>query len=64
MNDQGVIFTSNLIKVNYINRTCENMKNMEMFQLTIERVGGGGGMAEGRRPLFLLETFLYIDEKK
>lgn len=63
MNDQGVIFTSNLIKVNYINRTCENMKNMEMFQLTIERVGGGG-MAEGRRPLFLLETFLYIDEKK
>lgn len=42
MNDQGVIFTSNLIKVNYINRTCENMKNMEMFQLTIERVGGGG----------------------
>lgn len=60
MNDQGVIFTSNLIKVNYINRTCENM---EMFQLTIEGVGGGG-VAEGRRPLFLLETFLYIDEKK
>lgn len=46
MNDQGVIFTSNLIKVNYINRTCENMKNMEMFQLTIERVGGGDGRRE------------------
>lgn len=45
LNDQGVIFTSNFIKVNYINRTCENMKNMEMFQLMIE----GGREWGGRR---------------
>lgn len=36
----------------------------EYGDVSVNDWASGGGMAEGRRPLFLLETFLYIDEKK